>query len=95
MIGGRLNTYVILLRRMDVPTFDGATVIPKLTSLDELSKTLDVQILDLFAVAGAFDAVLVCRSPDNWTVARLLNRLDGWHTDTLLAESHVRWEVPF
>jgi hypothetical protein len=79
---------------MDIRTRDGATMIPKVISLDEIAKTSDVQLLDVLAAAGAFDAVLVCRAQDNPTVARLLNRLDGWHTDALLAESHVRWEVP-
>jgi hypothetical protein len=39
-----------------------------------------------------FKAALVCRAPDNRTVAPLLDALEGWHTDALLATAHISYE---
>jgi hypothetical protein len=52
-----------------------------------------VQVLDIFTAAGKFDAAIVCRATSNAVLAGFLNELDGWHTDALLATSHVRWET--
>jgi hypothetical protein len=57
-----------------------------------IAQSSGVQLLDIIACAGIFDAVVVCRAPDSPTVARLLDALEGWHTDALLATSHIRYE---
>lgn len=85
-----MNVYVVLLRRTE-----GHAKWAQHTSLEpavmrSIAKSSDVQLFDIIACAGIFDAVLLCRAPDSPTVARLLNALDGWHTDALLATSHVR-----
>jgi hypothetical protein len=83
-----MNTYVVLLREMESRT--GKEV--KATPLHQIPEIADVQILDVFAVAGIFDAVLICRAPTNRTVAKLLNALTGWHTDALIATEHMWFE---
>ena len=60
-----------------------------------IAQSSGVQILDIITCAGIFDAALICRAPDNRTVARLLDALDGWHTDALLATAHIRYESFF
>ena len=86
-----LNTYVVLLHKMQSRT--GKVV--ETTPLPQIPQNSDVQILDVFAVVGIFDAVLICRAPTNRSVAKLLNELDGWHTDALLATEHIRLERIF
>jgi hypothetical protein len=51
-----------------------------------------VQLLDIVVCAGVIDSALLCRASDNSTIARLLDSFEGWHTDTLLASSHMRYE---
>jgi len=58
-----------------------------------IAQSSGVQLLDIIACAEIFDAVLLCRAPDNRTVARLLDALEGWHTDALLATAHIRYEL--
>jgi hypothetical protein len=58
-----------------------------------LAESVDVQLLDIIGCMGIFDAVLLCRAQDNPTIARLLDSLEGWHTDAMLATSHVRYET--
>lgn len=86
-----MNTYVVLLHKMQSRT--GKAV--ETTPLHQIPQKSDVQILDVFAVAGIFDAVMICRAPTNGSVAKLLNALVGWHTDALLATEHVRLERIF
>jgi uncharacterized protein with GYD domain len=87
-----VNAYVILLRRMGRQTTPAGPVQLETILTNSAAKSSDIQILDIITCAGIFDAVLVCRAPDNPTVARLLDALEGWHTDALLATSHVRCE---
>jgi uncharacterized protein with GYD domain len=87
-----VNVYVILLRRMDRQTTPTEPVQLEPILTDSAAKSSGIQILDIITCAGIFDAVLVCRAPDNPTVARLLDALEGWHTDALLATSHGRCE---
>lgn len=88
-----MNTYVVLLRRMlDRP--DDA----KFTPLDRgviacIAKEADVQLLNLFATVGTFDGAILCRAPNNQAIARLLDGLDGWYTDALIATSHIRFQA--
>jgi len=52
----------------------------------------DIQILDVSAVVGMFDALLICHPPAGAALVRLLDRGNGWHTDAFLAKALVRWE---
>lgn len=85
-----MNTYVVLLREIENRTGQTPT---EGTHLPQIPEIADVQILDIFAVAGIFDAVLICRAPTNRAVAKLLNALTGWHTDPLLSTGHMRFET--
>jgi uncharacterized protein with GYD domain len=87
-----VNVYVILLRRMGRQTTPREPVRLEPNLVSSAAQSNGVQVLDIITCAGIFDAVLVCRAPDNPTVARLLDALEGWHTDALLATSHVRCE---
>ena len=84
-----MNTYFVLLRKMESLTGKAVETIP----LHQIPEIADVQILDVFAVAGIFDAVLICRTPSNRAVAQLLDALGGWHSDALLATKHIRIET--
>jgi uncharacterized protein with GYD domain len=87
-----VNVYVILLRRMGRQTTPTEPVRLEPNLVSSAAQSNGVQVLDIITCAGIFDAVLVCRAPDNPTVARLLDALEGWHTDALLATLHVRCE---
>ena len=87
-----MNVYVVLLRRMEGRTKPLEYVQLEPAVVGSIAQSNGVQLLDIIACAGIFDAVLVCRAPDNPTVARLLDALDGWHTDALLATAHIRYE---
>jgi len=49
-----------------------------------------IELLDILTCSRISDAVLLCRAPDNQTIADLLDGLNGWHTEALLANSHLR-----
>ena len=86
-----MNVYVVLLRRMGGPRrIEHLPLEPAVVS--GVAESRGVQLLDIIACAGIFDAVLLCRAPDNRTVAQLLDALEGWHTDALLATAHARYE---
>jgi hypothetical protein len=88
-----VNVYVVLLRRMDGSAKRTASVPLEPNILTRLAQSTDVQLLDIVACVGIFDAVLLCRAEDNPTIARLLDSLEGWHTDAMLATSHMRYET--
>jgi uncharacterized protein with GYD domain len=90
-----VNVYVVLLRRMEGRTKPMEPVQLEPAVVGSIAQSSGVQLLDIIACAGIFDAALVCRAPDNRTVARLLDGLDGWHTDALLATAHIRYESLF
>lgn len=87
-----MNVYVVMLRRMEGPRGVGRLSLEP-AAVSSVAESRGVQLLDIFTCAGIFDAVLVCRAPDSPTIAHLLDALDGWHTDALLATSHVRYEL--
>ena len=87
-----VNVYVVLLRRMERRSKPAEHVQLEPAVVGSIAPSSGVQLLDIIACAGIFDAALVCRAPDNRTVARLLDALDGWHTDALLATAHIRYE---
>jgi hypothetical protein len=87
-----VNVYVVMLRRMEGRGKRKGHVPLELGVVANLAESTRVQLLDVIACKGIFDAVLVCCAPDNPTIARLLDSLEGWHTDALLATSHMRYE---
>ena len=87
-----MNVYVILLRRTERHAKRTESVSLEPAAVASLAESKHVQLLDIIACNGIFEAVLVCRAPDNETLARLLNALEGWHTDALLASSYTRYE---
>ena len=87
-----MNVYVVLLRRMEGPRrVERFSLEPAVVR--SVAESNGVQLLDIVACAGSFDAVLVCRAPDNRTVEHLLDALEGWHTDAMLATAHIRYEL--
>jgi len=88
-----VNGYVILLRRME--RHAGQTLNAPIEPRDVigLAESMDVQILDIISCIGIFDAALLCHAPDNRHIARLLDSLEDWHTDAMLATSHTRYEA--
>jgi hypothetical protein len=88
-----LNTYIVLLRRMEGRTEQAKSPRAAANVLCRIAEATDVQILDVFSAAGIFDAAIVCRALSNAVLARFLDKLDGWHTDALLSTAHVRWET--
>ena len=86
-----MNVYLILLRRMkkrSETSMEALSLEPTLVS--SLAASKKVALLDIIVCGGIFDAALLCRAADNSTIARLLDSLEGWHTETLLASSHIR-----
>ena len=88
-----MNIYVVLLRRMDgSPDHSYRTPLDP-GNIGRVAGDAEVQLLSVSATEGIFDAVVICRAPNNQAVARLLNALDGWRTDALIAKSHIHFET--
>ena len=87
-----MNVYLILLRRMDSSEKRRDPVSLEPTVIASLAESKRVQLLDIIVCTGIVDAALLCRAAENSTIAHLLESLEGWHTDTLLASSHMRYE---
>jgi uncharacterized protein with GYD domain len=84
-----MNTYVILLRRMDGAARSVSLARPVIS---EIAESNGVLLLDVLTLAGIFDAAVTCRAPNNDAVRLLLEGLDGWHTEALLATGHIRFQ---
>ncbi len=83
-----MNTYVVLLREMENEprgTIFPLTQVP----LSNLSALHGVELSELLLTLGIFHATLVCRAPSNQALIRMLDDLEGWHADALLATRHV------
>ncbi len=87
-----MNVYLVFLRRMERSEKRREPVSLEPTIIASLAESKGVQLLDIIACTGIIDAALLCRASDNSTIARLLDSFEGWHTDTLLASSHMRYE---
>jgi len=87
-----MNVYLVLLRRMERSEKRREPIPLEPTIIASLAESNSVQLLDLIVCTGIVDGALLCRASDNSTIARLLDSLEGWHTDTLLASSHMRYE---
>jgi hypothetical protein len=87
-----VNVYLVLLRRMERSNKRTEPVSLEPAIIANLAESKSVQLLDFIVCAGLVDAALLCRASDNATIARLLDSFEGWHTDTLLASSHMRYE---
>jgi uncharacterized protein with GYD domain len=87
-----VNVYAILLSPMKRGTKRSECVPLEPDALQKIAQSSGVQLLDILVCKGMFEAALICRAPDSPTLARLLDALEGWHTDVLMATSHVRHE---
>jgi hypothetical protein len=86
-----VNVYLILLRRMKRSEKRTEALSLEPAIIASLAESNKVQLLDIIACGGIFDAAMLCRASDNSTIARLLDSLEGWHTEALLADSHTRY----
>ena len=86
-------TFVILLHRIKRAGTRTNCFPLKPAHLRSVAELNGSRILEVIKCKGIFDAVLVCRAPDSPTLARLLNALDGWHTEALLSTSHWRLDT--
>ena len=86
-----MKTYVILLRRMEGT---GRPVSLAREVICEIAESDGILLLDVCTLAGVFDAVVTCRASSTDAIRLLLDDLDGWHTETLLATSHIRFQLP-
>jgi hypothetical protein len=83
-----LSTYVVLLREMETEARD--TIFPlEQVPLSNLATLHGVEISELLVTLGIVHAILVCRAPSNQALIRMLDDLEGWHADALLATRHV------
>lgn len=87
-----MNTYVVLLKRM-TPQAGPVRHIPLNTpTLFGLATAAEVRLEKVLVTEGIFDAVFVCRAGGNQAMAQLLNGLDGWYTDCLIATERLDFE---
>jgi hypothetical protein len=84
-----MKTYVILLRRMEGRTRPVSLARPVIS---EIAESDGILLLDVCMLTGTFDAALTCRAPSTDAIRLLLDDLDGWHTETLLATNHIRFQ---
>jgi hypothetical protein len=87
-----VNVYLVLLRRMERSEKHREPASLEPTIVASLAESKSVQLLDFIVCTGIVDAALLCRASDNSSIARLLDSFEGWHTDSLLASSHMRYE---
>jgi hypothetical protein len=87
-----VNVYLVLLRRMERSEKRREPVSLEPTIIASLAESKSVLLLDFIVCTGIVDAALLCRASDNSSIARLLDSFEGWHTDSLLASSHMRYE---
>lgn len=87
-----MNVYAILLRPMKRGTQRSERVPLEPDAFRKIAQSSGVQLLDILVCQGMFEAALICRAHDSPALARLLDALEGWHTEALLAASHVRYE---
>jgi hypothetical protein len=84
-----MNTYVILLRRMEGTSRAVSLARPVIR---EIAESNGILLLDVCMLTGIFDAAVTCRAPSTDAIRLLLDDLDGWHTETLLVTSHIRFQ---
>ena len=84
-----MNTYVILLRQMEGILTPASL---RRSSIAGLAESSGILLLDVLAVAGIFDAALLCRAPNSDAVRVLLDARYGWRMKALLATGPVRFQ---
>jgi hypothetical protein len=84
-----MNTYVILLRRMKGTTRPVSLARPVIR---EIAESNGILLLDVCMLTGMFDAAVTCGASSTDAIRLLLDDLDGWQTETLLATSHIRFQ---
>lgn len=62
-------------------------------TLHDLARSVGLQLLDVLTCSGICDAILLCQAPETTAVSRLLDALQGWQTEVLLATSHTRFSL--
>lgn len=87
-----MQSYAILLRPLPPHRKQIPQVRLEPDALRELGRSMGVEILDVLACRGICDAVLLCRAPDQRAVSRVLEALEGWQSEVLLATSHARYD---
>lgn len=83
-----MKTDVILLRRMEGTTRPVSLARPVIS---ESAESKGILLLDVLTLGGIFDAAVTCRASSHDVIRRLLDGLDGWQTETLLATGHIRF----
>jgi hypothetical protein len=85
-----VNIYIVLLRRMERQFSRNGVASLEPVDIRSVADSVSVQLVDVFTTTGVFDAILVRRAEDNHILSYLLDRLEGWYTEALLATSHIR-----
>lgn len=86
-----MKTYVILLRPMPAYRKRLQPVPLQAGALHNLARSVGVNLSDVVTCQGICDAILLCRAPEIRAVSQLLEALQGWQTEVLLATSHTRY----
>jgi hypothetical protein len=95
-----LRDFAILMRRRghaplvsDVPLDERAVSPQEREHVQAQLESHGIELLDFLTALGIFEIVLLCRAASIEIVADVLGELaDDWHTDALLATSHLRYE---
>ena len=86
-----MRTYIILLHRMQSNRNRAKRSAVEVDVWRSAERCTGIELLDILTCSRTCDAVLLCRAPDNQKIDGLLNGLDGWRTEALLANSHLRY----
>lgn len=87
-----MKTYAILLRPMPAYRKRLQPVPLQADALHSLARSVGVHLLDVVTCQGICNAILLCRALETQAVSQLLEALQGWQTETLLAISHARYD---
>lgn len=88
-----MTGYVILLRPLKSRRGrDIRRVSLEPDALRDLGRSVGVQLSDVLTCRGICDAILLCRASETSAVSDLLDALQGWQTEVLLATSHARYD---
>ena len=58
----------------------------------DIAQDCGVELRTVLVTLGSFDGAIICRAAGNQEVARLLNLLDGWDTDALIASQDLEFK---
>jgi len=86
-----VKTYLILLQRREVSRAMRRVPIDTAEFAD-IAQDCGVELRTVLVTLGSFDGAIICRAAGNQEVARLLNLLDGWDTDALIASQDLEFK---